>query len=269
MSSHICSGELKVQLWAAFSISSPQKWHFLLLNPVCQGLWKEEEQGLSPLKCFPKFLFLPYYENNFFFFPSFLQPKHWCKYSTAWISFLPSQELLGNLRPPLQIGGKSRAGLLKTQNFPLCSKKTNGQRMQRMCPDAALPCLMCSSCLELGIPILSLGNSPGAAAAALCFSPEEQNKKIFVLNKGHGWGITDWCFAVFGKMLSCSSLHRKFWKLVLRGGLTFQVYMQEKFSPLKRIFFCISRVSAVLGHAPQKWGGGEEVSTLYRVSHWK
>lgn len=112
--------------------------------------------------------------------------------------------------------------------------------MQGMSPDAALPCLMCSSCLELGIPILSLGNSPGAAAAALCFSPEEQNKKIFVLNKGHGWGITDWCFAVFGKMLSCSSLHRKFWKLVLRGGLTLQVYMQEKFSPLKRIFFCIS-----------------------------
>lgn len=51
------------------------------------------------------------------------------------------------------------------------------------------------------------------------------------------------------------------------GELTFKVYMQEKLSPLKRIFFCISRVSAVLGHAPLKGGGGEEVSTLYRVSH--
>lgn len=51
------------------------------------------------------------------------------------------------------------------------------------------------------------------------------------------------------------------------GGLTFKVYMQEKLSPLKRIFFCISRVSAVLGCAPQKRGGGEEVSTFYRVSH--
>lgn len=69
--------------------------------------------------------------------------------------------------------------------------------------------------------------------------------------------------------MSCSRLFkpsRKFWKLLL-GGLTFKVYMQEKLSPLKRIFFCISSVSAVLGCAPQKRGGGEEVSTFYRVSH--
>lgn len=30
------------------------------------------------------------------------------------------------------------------------------------------------------------------------------------------------------------------------GGLIFKVYMQEKLYPFNRIFFCISRVSAVL-----------------------
>lgn len=71
-------------------------------------------------------------------------------------------------------------------------------------------------------------------------------------------------------ILSCSRLFKPAQKVLeagVGGGLIFKVYMQEKLSPLKRIFFCISRVSAVLGSAPQKRGGGEEVSTLYRVSH--
>lgn len=72
-------------------------------------------------------------------------------------------------------------------------------------------------------------------------------------------------------MLSCSRLVKPALKIlgavVRGGGLIFKVYMQEKLSPLKRIFFCISRVSAVLGRAPQKGGAGEEVSTLYPVSH--
>lgn len=63
-------------------------------------------------------------------------------------------------------------------------------------------------------------------------------------------GLMGGCFAVFGKhTLSGSrgegrSLHG-FWEPVL-GGLIFKVYMQEKLYPFNRIFFCISRVSAVL-----------------------
>lgn len=75
----------------------------------------------------------------------------------------------------------------------------------------------------------------------------------------------------------CFSLHRKFWKLVLTEGrgLTFKVYMQEKFSPLKRIFFCISRVSAVLGRAPQTrwWGRGfhfiSSLTTQLVMRRWR
>lgn len=56
------------------------------------------------------------------------------------------------------------------------------------------------------------------------------------------WGLGPDCLSLAQKVLEAGG----------KGGLIFKVYMQEKLSPLKRIFFCISKVSAVLGRAPQK-----------------